>query len=428
MQARLPNFIDLLLDAVFVVDEQGRVAFASAACERILGYTPQALLGESLLDLVLPEDRARTLAEMARVSSGEARIGFENRYRHRDGRTVHLTWSARWVEGERLRIGVARDVTELKRAEALQAAVYAVSEAAQNASGLEALLPELHRIVAALVPVAAMAVATCDPAGGVLDFVYRQGWPEHEDEEEEAEMPAGREHCLCAMRDGQPLLLGGDAPGASCALLMPLATRNGPVGLAVLRSPAGAGYEEKERELLAFVAGQVAIAIERARLKAELLQAAMYDELTRLPNRRLLYDRCRQALARCRRQQARLALLYVDVDDFKQVNDSFGHASGDLLLREFAGRLAGAVRASDTVARLAGDEFVVLMEDIGGESDADAVVLKIREALAPAVLVEGGSVHISASIGIALYPEHGDGIEPLLRYADRAMYGAKKAG
>ncbi|NMG66113.1 diguanylate cyclase [Azoarcus indigens] len=424
MQARLPNFIDLLLDAVFVVDEQGRVAFVSAACERILGYTPQELLGQSLLDLILPEDRARTVAEMARVSSGEARIGFENRYRHRDGRTVHLTWSARWVEGERLRIGVARDVTELKRAEALQAAVYAVSEAAQNASGLDGLLPELHRIVAALVPVAAMAVATCDEAGGALDFVYRQGWQAGEG----AGFPVGREHCLRAMRDAQPLLLEGDAPGAGCALLMPLATRNGPVGLAVLRSPAGLGYEEKARELLAFVAGQVAIAIERARLKADLLQAAMYDELTRLPNRRLLYDRCRQALARCRRHQARLALLYVDVDDFKQVNDSFGHASGDLLLREFAGRLAGAVRASDTVARLAGDEFVVLMEDVGGESDAAAVVLKIREALAPAVLVEGGSVHISASIGIALYPEHGDDVEPLLRHADRAMYGAKKAG
>src|SRR5690606_19377541 len=126
----LPNFLDLLLDTVFVVDMQGKLVYVSAACERLLGYTPQELIGRSMLDLIVPEDRERTLREAALVMSGLPRIGFENRYIRKDGSWVHIMWSARVSESDQLRVGVARDVTERRRLEAVQSAIYAISESA----------------------------------------------------------------------------------------------------------------------------------------------------------------------------------------------------------------------------------------------------------------------------------------------------------
>ncbi|MGH8808961.1 MAG: PAS domain-containing protein, partial [Noviherbaspirillum sp.] len=149
---RLPNFVDLLLDAVFMVDVRGRIVYVSAACERIFGYTPDEMIGKAMIDFVAPEDRARTWEEAMHVMAGSPRIGFENRYIRKDGRLASIMWSARWSEADQLRIGVARDVTERERADVLQAATYAISEAAYAASDLVALFREIHRIVAKLVP------------------------------------------------------------------------------------------------------------------------------------------------------------------------------------------------------------------------------------------------------------------------------------
>jgi diguanylate cyclase (GGDEF)-like protein len=199
------------------------------------------------------------------------------------------------------------------------------------------------------------------------------------------------------------------------------------IGVLVLKGDPETRYSDQDRELLHFVAEQVAIAIDRAQMKAELLRAAQYDELTGLPNRRLFRDRIRSAVARCVRKQHVLAVLYVDIDDFKRVNDSLGHASGDLLLREVARRLQLCVRESDTVARLGGDEFVVLLEDVHSRDDAQAVADKIRNAMRQPTEINGGALRIQASIGIALFPEHGEEIEQLLSYADDAMYSDKRS-
>jgi len=169
----MPNIVDLLLDAVVMVDVRGRVVFASAACEHIFGYTPEEMFGRTMIDLVLPEDRARTWEEAMQVMAGKPRIGFENRYIRKDGRIVHVMWSARWSEADQLRIGVARDVTARKRAEEMQAATYAISEAAHTATDLVQLFREIHRIIAKLVSVAGCSVATCDPKNGTLVFPYQ---------------------------------------------------------------------------------------------------------------------------------------------------------------------------------------------------------------------------------------------------------------
>ncbi|MGY2487991.1 helix-turn-helix transcriptional regulator [Cupriavidus sp. CP313] len=111
----ITEFADHLLDAVFLVDTGGRIQYVSAACEGIFGYTPKDMAGEFIIDLVMPADRDRTIVEAKQVMSGKKRIGFENRYRHKDGSAVHIMWSAGWLQSERLRVGVARDVTALKK-------------------------------------------------------------------------------------------------------------------------------------------------------------------------------------------------------------------------------------------------------------------------------------------------------------------------
>lgn len=177
-----------------------------------------------------------------------------------------------------------------------------------------------------------------------------------------------------------------------------------------------------------YVATHTDITLRKA-AEEEIKQLAFYDPLTGLPNRRLLQDRLHQAMSQAKRERSRLGLLFLDLDKFKPVNDTFGHGVGDELLRAVAQRLQACVRESDTVARVGGDEFVLLLPVIEAAIDASAVARKIHDALmAPFTLSQGQSVHMSASTGIAIYPEHGSDEAELTQHADAAMYEAKAGG
>jgi diguanylate cyclase (GGDEF)-like protein/PAS domain S-box-containing protein len=156
---------------------------------------------------------------------------------------------------------------------------------------------------------------------------------------------------------------------------------------------------------------------------------AQHDALTGLPNRALFDDRLHQAVTQAHRNRTRLALLYIDLDHFKPVNDTFGHATGDVLLKDAARRMAEHVRASDTVARIGGDEFVVLLSAVQDKDDARSVAEKMRQALSEVFDLSGGhSAHISSSIGVAVYPDHAMDELQLSKHADDAMYQAKQMG
>ena len=182
-------------------------------------------------------------------------------------------------------------------------------------------------------------------------------------------------------------------------------------------------------ERLRGLAGQAAIAIRNARLLDEIRHQALHDSLTGLPNRVLVLDRVNQTLARARREHFDVAVLFIDLDGFKDVNDTFGHAMGDKLLQAVAARFAGTLRESDTVARLGGDEFVVLAEGISLAAGPELVAERLLDVLAEPFHLDDDaetSVSISASIGIAVGLR--DSAEELLRDADIALYAAKEAG
>jgi diguanylate cyclase (GGDEF)-like protein/PAS domain S-box-containing protein len=168
--------------------------------------------------------------------------------------------------------------------------------------------------------------------------------------------------------------------------------------------------------------------VERRQAEARVHHMAYHDSLTGLPNRALLSDRLDRAMLAVQRSDRKLAVMFIDLDRFKTINDSLGHLTGDYLLKEVASRLCRAVRASDTVARLGGDEFVVLVPGIRASDECTHVAEKIIEVLASPFPIEGRMLHITPSIGISMYPDDGGDVETLMRHADAAMYHAKANG
>ncbi|MEK7360215.1 MAG: EAL domain-containing protein, partial [Planctomycetota bacterium] len=167
---------------------------------------------------------------------------------------------------------------------------------------------------------------------------------------------------------------------------------------------------------------------ERKRAEAAIQQMAFYDSVTGLPNRTLFHDRISMALAHAQRVTGMMAVLFLDLDKFKLVNDSLGHAVGDQLLKTVADRLANCTRKGDTVARMGGDEFTLLLPVIKHKNDAEEVADKILEKISHPFVIDGNELMVTTSIGIALYPADGNDIDALLKNADIAMYNAKDTG
>ena len=169
------------------------------------------------------------------------------------------------------------------------------------------------------------------------------------------------------------------------------------------------------------------VSVARA-IGVEMSHLAQHDTLTDLPNRILLQDRLHQAIALANRNGTLVGVLFLDLDKFKEINDSFGHAFGDKVLPSVVNRLLSCVRASDTISRLGGDEFVILLSEIKQTGDAGVKAGKILTAINKPFLIDSHEVHISASIGVAVYPNDSKDPENLIKKADDAMYQAKEQG
>jgi diguanylate cyclase len=185
---------------------------------------------------------------------------------------------------------------------------------------------------------------------------------------------------------------------------------------------------EANEQLVVAALRDQAVAQAAAQSLSDATRLAEIDPLTRLPNRALLLDRFAQAIATAKRRASRLALLFLDLDDFKQINDSMGHVAGDEALQQVARRLGQSVREGDTVSRHGGDEFLILLTDVSHATDAAAISAKLLDGLAEAFRVGDRDLQLTASIGISIYPDDGDSIEALIGHADAAMYRAKSQG
>jgi diguanylate cyclase (GGDEF)-like protein len=211
-------------------------------------------------------------------------------------------------------------------------------------------------------------------------------------------------------------------------VIVPLVVRGESIGIVELTSNDPAAFDERQIELAKVLTREAALTFDNARLYGEIREQAFRDPLTGLSNRSRFQERVEHSLARLRRSPKRVAVLFIDLDHFKLVNDRFGHTVGDRLLQAVAQRVEASVRPGDTAARLGGDEFAILLEDVEGREEADTVCKRLLDVLAEPVQLGSAAPTIGASVGVAISGLGGETVDELLRNADIAMYAAKAAG
>lgn len=166
----------------------------------------------------------------------------------------------------------------------------------------------------------------------------------------------------------------------------------------------------------------------RKETEERVIHLSLHDNLTDLPNRNLLMERIQQALPLAKRQSKKVAILYIDLDKFKPINDTFGHQAGDKALKIAAEKMKLCVRESDTIARVGGDEFVIVLQEITGPEDAKVVANKVIKEICSPFYIDDNRCELGASVGMSLYPDHGEDTDTIIKNADEAMYQAKKRG
>jgi diguanylate cyclase (GGDEF)-like protein/PAS domain S-box-containing protein len=395
-------------DLLWAVDLERRWMYLSpAAARRIYGGAPSALLGTALDALSADAFRVRDAQMLSRVLSGEPVMRHETRHRRGDGSLVALSFNAVPLRDGAGAIvgatGTARDVTEEQAAAVAQAETVEKLRLAVDAAELTYWEwdRDTDRVHWGRQPLAA------DAEGRTAR------WTEYREQVH----PDDRERYLAK-------IAAAWESGAVCTNEYRMIARD---GREVWISSRGKALVDASGRPTRMV-GVSQDVTERKRREAEDRFLAHHDSLTGLPNRRLLDDRLRQALHLAQRRDWRVAVMLVDLDDFKKVNDQFGHNIGDAALREVAQRLAACMRKADTLARQGGDEFVVMIPELSGDTDCEVVAGKILRALEPPVRVEGVQARLGASIGVSVYPADARDGEALLRNADAAMYRAKQSG
>jgi len=405
-------------------------------CE-MLGYQEEALIGRSVKDISHPEDRDK--ADAARSHAHAGAVRFEKRYLRKDGAIVWASLSVALVRaatGEPLyEIAVFEDITGRKHNEERRAAneryqrkIARFGEEALAKRNADELIAEAVRSV--LEGLGGGTVAYIERAPHGRELLVRR-----------VEGAAANEPCAPALYAPASALAEalergrgarGELPFAwsagESAELAPVHGEDGARGALCALPPGAALLGHDEAGFLSAAASVLSAGLKRIESESRLAFLAQFDPLTGLPNRALLADRFAQMIVQARRHGAQLGVLFVDLDEFKLVNDSLGHAGGDEVLKEAARRLQACVRAGDTVARIAGDEFAIVLDDLARAEDAAAVAQKLIERLSAAVDVGGHELFVSASIGVALFPADGEDVESLLGAADAAMYRAKQAG
>ena len=431
--------------------EFGTWYYVSPQIEAILGFTPAEWCGDPTLwaTRMHPDDRQRVMDTESEIVNGAPSVGAaEYRLLHRDGHVVWVRDDALLVaveDGAKRWHGVMSDITEHKEAEAelerraaQQAAVARLGEHALEGASTSDLMQEAVHAAAQLLNVEIAAVLELMPEE---EFVFRAVYGLSETISTEMTVPAGKlSQAGYTILTGTPVIVTDweredrfhrspvlSAHGVCCGLTVTIEGRRGPFGVLGLHSASAREFKAGDVDFVQSLANVLGDTFERQLTDDDIRYRALHDPLTGLPNRILFMDRLQQAMARLRRRRSLTAILMLDLDRFKLVNDSLGHKIGDELLAAAAPRLKQAVRSSDTVARFGGDEFGILLEEIAGEHDAIDMAERIASVFTRPFVLDGNEHFVTTSIGIAL-AEGGELAEDLIRDADSAMNRAKERG
>ncbi len=404
---------------IFVSDEQGECVYTNAAYHKISGLDFTQALGTSWSTAIHPEDRARIVAEWRDAVRGQAPFQTEVRFLRSDGSIVWTRLNAAVMDdgpADCGRVQTVEDISARKGAEAelarAEAALFAEKERAQvtlNSIGDAVLCTDVAGNVTYLNKVAEKMTgwSTSEALGQPLNEVFRVVDGVTREPASNPGQLAIAENRIVGLAANSILLRRDGSESAIEDSSAPIHDRDGRVTGAVL----------------------VFHDVSASRAMAEKMShLAQHDFLTGLPNRMLLQERFSRAIGQAQRHRKEVAVLFVDLDYFKNINDSLGHVIGDRLLQSVAARLVGCVRSTDTVCRQGGDEFVILLAEIEQHRDAAQIAEKLLTALLAPHFIDGHELHVTLSIGISIYPDDADTAEAVMQNADAAMYHAKANG
>jgi diguanylate cyclase (GGDEF)-like protein/PAS domain S-box-containing protein len=419
MEGRYRGLMEAAPDAMVVVDEGGAIVLVNLQTEKQFGYRRDELLGEPV-KRIIPEGFAERLVADGLRSAAEALAqqigtGIELIARRKDGSQfpIELMLSPFESQDGILVTAAIRDISARKAAD-----LHLVQMEARYRGLLEAA-PDAMVVVNQLGEIVLLNIQAEVQFGYRRDELLGQGItniiPEGFAERLIADSLRSDEEAL-AQQIGTGIELNGrrkdGTPFPIELMLSPLDSTEGTLITAAIRD----------------ISARRKAADETERMSLRMAHLAQHDFLTGLPNRVLLKDRLDHAIALGSRRLHSVGLLFLDLDGFKHINDSLGHTTGDALLRSIAKRLVDCVRVSDTVSRQGGDEFVVLLSEMDHAEDAATTAARILTTVARTHTVDGRDLHVTASIGVSVYPDDGDDAETLIRNADMAMYQAKETG
>jgi diguanylate cyclase (GGDEF)-like protein/PAS domain S-box-containing protein len=401
----LHQLVEVTQGKLWETDATGRSVYVSPSVRQLLGYTPEEILGKTPFELMPAEEAKRVAAITLPLIEARKPIRLvENINLAKDGRQVVLETSAvpLFDPGGNFRgyHGIDRDITERIEAHKMLGLAKHILEQ----------LPEGVLITDADNRIISVNAAFTRNTGYSADEVLGQS---------PRVLASGRHDAAFYQAMWRELVASGQWQGEVWNR-----RKNGDIYLEWVRVTA---IRDAQGQVSNYV-GIYADVVTQEHVRKRLHNLAYYDPLTELPNRELFQDRLATAMAHARREGTHIALLFFDLDRFKGINDSLGHQVGDGLLRGVAERLHTVVRESDTIARLGGDEFTLILSDITDPSEAGAIAQKVLDVFTTPFLVERHELSITASIGIALFPDDGQTAECLVKSADIAMYRAKEVG
>lgn len=413
------------------------------------GYSRDDFLRMTIKDIRPSADVQRLLANVSKVSEGLNDTGSTWRHLTKGGKLLDVEIMSHFLffEGRRAELVLAHDVTEQKRAEiALQThakqqlLVAKLGQLALSSDAIDDVFDEADENVAVGLGVRFSKVVLVDSYRSTFVMKAGKGWqPGWEGCDVSDSLDQRR--ATAVFRSGKPLV-SPDVPNDSWFAESQLMKNHGiasgvdiligrgdnPLGILGAYSDEPRHFSEQDLGFLQGIANILAAAIERQRSDDQLNYMAVHDLVTDLPNRLLLTDRVEVALHHAGRSGEKVALLLLDLDRFKNVNDVFGHSQGDRLLHEVAQRLSSCVRAEDTVSRQNGDEFIIVLPEIEDEQDAARIAEKLIKVLTSPFTINEHEVTLGATVGIVLFPDNGEDVETLIRNADAAMKAAQGLG
>ncbi len=406
--ARYRLLAEKSLDIILFISPDGKIIDVNEAAVKRYGYSRQELTHMHVQELRLPEDQLTVSNFLQNAPEG---IQFESRHVCKDGRDFPIDVSAKGASsnGNPIIVSIIRDITERKNSEAM---VWLEKERAQvtlDSIGDAVITTDTWANVEYLNPIAealtgwSNAEAVGHPLAEVFHIVS-------EETGRAVESPIVRclqEGCIVGL--------------ANHTLLI---HRN---GTTIAIEDSAAPIRDRTNVVIGGVLVFHDVSYKRNIMK-EMAHQAQHDALTGLPNRLLFNEYLIQAIAEAKDKQGKLAVIFLDLDRFKLINDTMGHNLGDQLLNNVAKRIRETLRQGDTIARLGGDEFLVLLPEIKDEQEAVSISERILEVFTQPIILDGDEVYMSTSIGISLYPSDGSDMETLVKQADTAMYHAKEQG